>query len=106
VILETYNPRREIVERSTRMTASIAVTLHELSVSGLLVKNSRIPARIDDFSQTGMRVFSPIRLMTFTSVLCDINCDRDDLAAQTIAQVRWVERHNSGHYRIGLQYLI
>ena len=95
-----------MVERSARMPSSIAVTLHELSVSGLLVKNSRIPARVEDFSQTGMRVFCPIRLMTFTSVLCDINCDSDDLGAQTIAQVRWVERHTSGHYRIGLQYLL
>ena len=106
MILETFNPRREIVDRSTRIPSSIAVTLHELSVSGLLVRGSRISARIEDFSQTGMRVFSPTRLMTFTSVLCDINCDTDDMGAQTIAQVRWVERHGSGHYRIGLQYLL
>jgi len=104
--METNKPRKAIVERCTRVPSSIPVTLHELSVSGLVVKNSRIPARIEDFSQTGMRVSSPTRLMTFTSVVCGHIDGSIQVGPPTIAQVRWVERHRSGDYHIGLQYLL
>jgi hypothetical protein len=99
--------RKAMIERSTRerVPYSIAVTLHELSVTGLVVKNSRIPARVEDFSQTGMRVSSVARIMPFTSVLCTVNINDVQVNVPTIAQVRWVERLNSGHYFIGLEYL-
>lgn len=106
--METNKTRREMVERSARerVPHAIAVTLHELSVSGLVVKNSRIPAHVEDFSLTGMRVCSHTRLLTYTSVLCQVNVTGFKIDVPTIAQVRWVKRIKTGNYSIGLQYLL
>jgi hypothetical protein len=106
--MATSTKRKTIIERSPRerVPHSVAVTLHELSVSGLVVKNSRIPAHVEDFSQTGMRISSLKRLMTYTSVLCEISVKGAQFGVPTIAQVRWVEKHKTGSYSIGLQYLL
>ncbi len=104
----TISTPREIIERSERKRVShtIAVTLRELSVSGLVVRNSRIPAHVEDFSQTGMRIRSATRLMTYTSVLCELSVGGSQVDVQALAQVRWVERLRCGNYSIGLQYLL
>src|SRR3954462_6053230 len=106
--MEKNKTRKEIIERSTRerVPHAVAVTLHELSVSGLVVKNSRIPAHVEDFSQTGMRVRSHTALMTFPAVLCQVNVPGFQIDVPTIAQVRWVKRVKTGNYSIGLQYLL
>lgn len=95
-----------MVERSTRERVSYPadVALHELSVSGLVVKNGRIPACLEDFSEAGMRVSSGRRLMPYTSVLCEISVGGVQVGAPIMAQVRWVERLKSGKYAIGLQF--
>lgn len=104
--MEAIKTPKEMVRRAARQRTpySIPVTLHELSVSGLIVKNSRIVARVEDFSHLGMRVSSPARLMTFTSVLCELPAEGTQVGATTIAQVRWVQKAPSGDYSIGLQY--
>jgi len=100
--------RKEMANRSTRhrVPRVLDVTLHELSDSGLIVRDIRIPARVENFSQTGFRVCSPKRLIPFSSVLCEISAEGTQVGVPTIAQVRWVEKLKSGDYGIGLQYLL
>jgi len=100
--------RKEMANRSTRhcVPHAMDVALHELSDSGLIVRSTRIPVRVENFSQTGFRVCCPKRLMPFTSVLCEIGPDGSHVGVPTIAQVRWVEKLKSGEYGIGLQYLL
>ena len=99
--LMSRNDRR----KTPRLAQHAEIKIQQLS-PGSGESEGTVIGAVQNFSSGGMRVESPVPLMTSSVVQCRVGVPDPQFTIPTLMQVMWVEETEAAEYAAGLRYLL